>query len=89
MSKHIATSPVSQPAMTAPGTPLVHLLLRLADHLARVRDGAEAPGAVTAPVQQWEDAENIYLEVDLPEPQRLDADLCVQGGKLFVRVARR
>ncbi len=36
----------------------------------------------------WEDRGHLYLEAEIPEAQSLDLDLCVQGGRVFVRMAR-
>ena len=42
-----------------------------------------------SPVERWDDSYNVYLETSLPDPHGLEADISVQGGRIFLCVSKR
>jgi hypothetical protein len=52
---------------------------------AAAPDGAEGRERALA---WWADAGNLYAEADLGDWPETDLDLCIQEGKLFVRISR-
>lgn len=69
---------------------LAQLLYRLVDRLANVSDGKESVEQTGPALAQWTDADYIYLEADLGRPHPgLEADVSIQSGRTFVRIARR
>ena len=63
-----------------PGIPA--LLARLIEELARVRDGRGA----SAGVERWEDDAFVYLEAGLPAMTGPMMDICLSGGRAYIRM---
>ena len=61
---------------------------RLVASFARVRDKkAVEKGRKTLPVQ-YDDADYIYLEVELPEHGDLQGDISIWSGRAVIRISR-
>jgi hypothetical protein len=68
---------------------LNQIMARLVDELARLRDDPASNGHPDSPVERWDDSYNVYLETSLPDPHGLEADISVQGGRIFLCVSKR
>jgi HSP20 family protein len=51
-------------------------------------DGGRAATRAFAPLSVWEDAQQLYVEVDLPGLKPGDVEVTVNDGKLFIRGER-
>ena len=65
------------------------LLLALKDLLNRLSGRHEGdPDAASEDVERWEDGDYLYFEAGLKDSEDAEIDVCIQGGRAFLRVAR-
>jgi hypothetical protein len=90
--------PEPEPAATkwaenapVPGVDIVEIatsLRQLSDVLERSALVLAASGALPEETDFWLDEDHLYAEVLCSEGDRLMMDICVQGGRAFIRVER-
>ncbi len=66
--------------------PLLLALKELCDRLSDARDKWQVSGPDRA--ARGEGEEYLYLEADLPSSPDAEIDLCIHGGRAFIRMTR-
>jgi hypothetical protein len=67
---------------------LAQLLSHLVDRLAEIGDGLEPARPSVPAISRWADSDYVYLETDLPVTDGPEADISIQSGHIFIRIAR-
>jgi hypothetical protein len=67
---------------------LTQALCLLVEQLARAGDD-DAGGRCDPAIDRWADADYIYLQADLPYTDGPEADVSIQSGHIFIRVAQQ
>ena len=68
---------------------ITELLRGLMEELTREQDGTTHPEPLhDRELCRWEDEEHIYLEADLGTDLGSTVDICIHGGRAFIRMTR-
>ncbi len=68
---------------------ITELLRGLMEELTREQDGTTHPEPLPyRELCRWEDEEHIYLEADLGTDLGSAVDICIHGGRAFIRMTR-
>ena len=68
---------------------ITELLRGLMEELTREQDGTTHPEPLhDRELCRWEDEEHIYLEADLGTDLGSSVDICIHGGRAFIRMTR-
>ena len=68
---------------------ITELLRGLMEELTREQDGTTHPEPLHyRELCRWEDEQHIYLEADLDTDLGSAVDICIHGGRAFIRMTR-
>jgi hypothetical protein len=68
---------------------ITELLRGLMEELTREQDGATHPEPLPCrELCRWDDEKHTYLEADLGNYIEEYVDICIQGGRAFIRMTR-
>jgi hypothetical protein len=67
---------------------LGQLLSVLVGQVADIGNGNEPAGRPDPAIERWADSDYVYLETDLPDRDGPEADISIQSGHIFMRIAR-